>query len=313
MFAMHDIIYYNDNNKLNIVNANHQVKSLYDIYGFPVKFINGDIWCGDLNKHKNYTKLYTLTNLTREKSYKLSFPQHHDYTIRGNMIAYIGRERYKDLLDDVVEVISGNARKVFRMRDYMNVFEVDNHALNVIKEKGVSCEGGNIDWCHLNSIEFISDNELLLSSRQLSTIFVLNIDTGKIEWRCSALRDGSLLMGQHAPTLLSNGNILLFDNGGISGKYCNLQRDYSRILEINPNDNSTTVEIRCDNYSPFMSNVVKVNDGYVVLFGTLGLIQKFDFNGNVVWEHQVVDSNGNNKGIYRIGVLSNEEYEEAIL
>jgi hypothetical protein len=57
----------------------------------------------------------------------------------------------------------------------------------------------------------------------------INRQSGAIDWKLGA----PPLAGQHAPTSLANGNILLFDNGPF--RVDTGAQPFSRVLEINPN------------------------------------------------------------------------------
>ncbi len=63
---------------------------------------------------------------------------------------------------------------------------------------------------------------VLLSAREIDTIFIINLKTGALLWSFGP----GVLDHQHQPTILPNGNILIFDNG--------LFRGFSRVLEVDP-------------------------------------------------------------------------------
>ena len=77
------------------------------------------------------------------------------------------------------------------------------------------------DWPHINTVESLPPNaagekdprfragNVLVSPRHLHLIFIIDRDTDEIVWQWGR---GELL-GQHQPTILPNGNILLYDNG----------------------------------------------------------------------------------------------------
>ncbi|MBN2565424.1 MAG: aryl-sulfate sulfotransferase [Candidatus Eisenbacteria bacterium] len=88
------------------------------------------------------------------------------------------------------------------------------------------------DIYHTNAIEILDGSladripafrrgNLLLSMRQLSTIAVIDIDTEQIVWVAAGL-----WCEQHDPKVLTNGNIMVFDNKGAEGR--------SRIVEFDP-------------------------------------------------------------------------------
>jgi hypothetical protein len=94
------------------------------------------------------------------------------------------------------------------------------------------------DWSHVNTVEpFLGDRSaLLLSSRNQHTLYRLNSDTGEIEWSIGQNGSFTLLRPegapspdfyrQHAPELVGEDRILLFDNG-LHGT-----REFSRALEL---------------------------------------------------------------------------------
>lgn len=82
---------------------------------------------------------------------------------------------------------------------------------------------------HINSVELLSDGNLLISCRHMDEITKINKQTGEIIWRMggSRCRNNEFTFvndtidnffgfsHQHDPRELSNGNILLFDNGNL--------------------------------------------------------------------------------------------------
>ena len=91
-------------------------------------------------------------------------------------------------------------------------------------------DGMPVDVFHSNSIQlldrdidgFCRRGNLLYCSRNLDMIAVIDIDAEKVVWSWGQ----DVLEGPHHPTLLDNGNVLIFDNGH--------RRKYSRIIELNP-------------------------------------------------------------------------------
>jgi hypothetical protein len=55
----------------------------------------------------------------------------------------------------------------------------------------------------------LPDGDILASYRPTSTVVRISRNTGKILWKLGP----PTVAGQHAPTLLGNGNVLIFDNG----------------------------------------------------------------------------------------------------
>jgi hypothetical protein len=86
------------------------------------------------------------------------------------------------------------------------------------------------DVLHINSLQVIDRDvsglckkgDILFCSKMLNLIGVVNLQAEKLVWGWGA----DQLDKPHHPTLLENGNILLFDNG--------TNRKYSRVVELHP-------------------------------------------------------------------------------
>ena len=83
------------------------------------------------------------------------------------------------------------------------------------------------EWTHANGIHELPDDHLLVSFRNTSTVINVDRKSGKIVWRLGA----PPLSGQHAPTPLPNGNILIFDNGP---HRLDESLNFSRVIEVQP-------------------------------------------------------------------------------
>ena len=82
--------------------------------------------------------------------------------------------------------------------------------------------GPRSTWLHCNALEELPGGDLLVSFNSLSRLMIIDKNTGKVKWR---LNQG-ITNSQHNPTMLANGNILVFDNGA--------SRNHSRVIEIVP-------------------------------------------------------------------------------
>ena len=77
-----------------------------------------------------------------------------------------------------------------------------------------------VDYFHFNSINIDPfDNNFIVSARHANQIIKINRNTGQIMWRFGGINSDFNLIGNnvishpHHATILSNGNLLLFDNG----------------------------------------------------------------------------------------------------
>src|SRR5579863_6155313 len=82
-------------------------------------------------------------------------------------------------------------------------------------------------WTLGNGISEMPDGNILFSFRQISTVIMINRQSGEVYWKLGP----PPLAGQHAPYMLPNGHILLFDNGPHRLDHT---LPYSRVLEIDP-------------------------------------------------------------------------------
>ena len=115
------------------------------------------------------------------------------------------------------------------------------------------------DYYHLNTIEVLPKTALgmrdarfqqgnhLICLRNANLILILDKDTKKAVWHWGP----RVLDWPHMPTLLENGNILVYDNGE--------HRSYSRIIELNPTSGAIEWEYRASPPEIFYSQVMGSN------------------------------------------------------
>ncbi|WP_419551800.1 SwmB domain-containing protein [Candidatus Poriferisodalis sp.] len=106
-------------------------------------------------------------------------------------------------------------------------------------------------YAHLNSLQVLDDGDIVASFRGCSQVFRIDRTTGDAVWKLGhSYRDTSpwtdnlisivgdpydIFSGQHAATLLDNGNLLLFDNGAASPFHPETyeeRRPYRRVTRI---------------------------------------------------------------------------------
>ena len=88
-------------------------------------------------------------------------------------------------------------------------------------------------WAYFNGLNVLPNGDIVVSARLLNCLFIIDKKTKKIKWRWGRTELGH----QHNPTVLENGNILVFDNGfhrlAPQGAPFSIEA-HSRVLEINP-------------------------------------------------------------------------------
>ena len=130
----------------------------------------------------------------------------------------------------------------------------------------------NHRWTHINSVSSGRRGNFILSSRNRHQVFSLSPDFQSIEWQLGGPNSdyafpnpNDRFYGQHSATELSNGNILLFDNG--TNRPDSEGGLYSRALELRL-DYATRTAVKVWEYrsatnthSSFVSNALRLDNG----------------------------------------------------
>lgn len=139
------------------------------------------------------------------------------------------------------------------------------------------------EWSHGNTVVPLSDDRVMVSFRNLSTVGIIDKKSGDFTW----LLGYDTLSQQHDPSLLSNGNILIFDNGS------HRQSDpmpSSRVIEVDPKSNDIVWEYHdtpnFNFFSPYISGARRLPNGNTLITeGSFGRIFQVTTDGQVVWEY----------------------------
>ncbi|MFZ5478807.1 MAG: aryl-sulfate sulfotransferase [Myxococcota bacterium] len=82
----------------------------------------------------------------------------------------------------------------------------------------------NLDWTHVNAVQYVaSQDAYLISVRNLDLVLLVAREDGRTIWQFGGdgsdfeLTDGRFMDGQHAVELLDDTHLLMFDNGGHDG------------------------------------------------------------------------------------------------
>ncbi len=149
-------------------------------------------------------------------------------------------------------------------------------------------------WTVANGLKYMPHNPIdntpsyLVSMRSLSTVFIVRKSDGKIIWRSPK----GLLSLQHDPTLLSNGNILVFDNGfdRLPSPFASFG---SRAVEINPKNNKVVWQFDAGKgpidkvkfFAPIVGGAQRLPNGNTLITdGPRGHIFEVTKSGKVVWD-----------------------------
>lgn len=178
------------------------------------------------------------------------------------------------------------------------------HQLGISDEgKALIASQSKWDVFHTNSIRTLPVNRfgasdkrfgpgnIIVSQRNTNIVFIIEKATGDIVWKMQET------VGQHhasmiQPGLPGSGNIILFDNGGYGG-YPEIQRSFSRILEIHPVKERTVWKYEAtDNnrvpesfFSRFRSGVQRLPNGNTLITETnYGRVFEVGADKKIVWE-----------------------------
>lgn len=139
------------------------------------------------------------------------------------------------------------------------------------------------EWTHANTIVPLPNERVLVSFRNISTVAIIDKASGDAVW---TLGD-DVLAQQHDPSMLPNGNVLIFDNGTHRRS---TSFTYSRVIEVNPATNEIVWEYQDKPHLNFHSNVISgarrlPNGNTLITEGFFGRIFQVAPNGEVVWEY----------------------------
>ncbi len=235
---------------------------------------------------------------------------HHDFdmTPEGNVLAILWEpvsETNKSTLgisqefwsDKIVEIDYDTQNIIWQwsLQDHLNLQKV-----NVTR--------GQKELSHVNSLEYIPASNsfngaasAIFSSRTLSDIFILNLETNEIDWQWGS----GELDGPHDPSLLDNGNVLIFDNGE--------SRGWSRAVEVDPNTNQIVWEYRAsDLAADRISGAQRLPNGNTLITeGTEGRLVEVTESKEIAWEYVYSGSNGR-VDIFKAAKYNLQEQNEAV-
>jgi hypothetical protein len=179
---------------------------------------------------------------------------HHDIERLANghtMLLGYERRSFPEISKEVIaddyfkEIdVEGNILWEWFTCDHFDEFAYSDETKRLMFEKGG-------DLFHNNTCTVLPDTPLgkkdsrfsagniLGSQRHLGLIYIVDRNSSKVVWQWGTQENG--LVGQHHPTMLHNGNILIYDNGGRSG-YPQRHRPKTRLIEIDPVSGQTVWE-----------------------------------------------------------------------
>lgn len=139
------------------------------------------------------------------------------------------------------------------------------------------------EWLHSNAVDVLPGGDILLSAHTLNRLFIIDKATGAIKWEWGE----NQLAHQHDPTVLENGNILVFDNG--LHRRNNLV-SCTRVIEINRDSGEIVWEYMESSpamfYGAFISGAQRLPNGNTLICeGPKGRFFEVTNDKEVVWEY----------------------------
>ncbi|KAF2270505.1 PQQ enzyme repeat protein [Lojkania enalia] len=138
-------------------------------------------------------------------------------------------------------------------------------------------------WPLINSIYPLQDGNILASLRSVSAVIIISRETGEVIWHL----DSTIVAQQHCASELSNGDILIFDNGTFRHHE---SATYSRVIQVKREDKSIVWEYRDPHpmtfFTPFMGGAQRLkNENTLITEAAFGRIFEVTKKGELVWEY----------------------------
>jgi len=141
---------------------------------------------------------------------------------------------------------------------------------------------------HGNSCTELSNGNILVSFAKINTVAIIDRESGDILWHWGT---GGELAHQHAPSMLENGNVLIYDNGFHPQ---GLALNFSRVIEVNWRKSEMVWSYEVPEggtlkmlfFSSMYSNCQRLPNGNTLICeGMTGRIFEVTAYQNLVWEY----------------------------
>jgi len=195
-----------------------------------------------------------FNEVERVTTANLSHTDHHDFLLLpgGEMvfIAYDGRLRdlsayglsTEELVEDsVIQVVERATNQVLFEWNSWDQLMYDEQLFPTTRR----------EYAHVNSVFEDTDGNFIISARGTSQVAKISRPGGQVLWKLGGKSNQfsftndpfSQICGQHAVTRLSNGNLLIFDNGQNCWPALDERGDLTRIIEYKIDEQSLEAEL----------------------------------------------------------------------
>ena len=244
---------------------------------------------------------------------ELRRPVHHDVAVQADetlLVPIVGRwRRYQGRkvgFDGVAHVsAAGEILSRWRTWSHLATLQTLHQPSSLDEPFAGEPPKKNFDYYHLNSVEVLPDTPLgrrdsrfragniLICLRNVHLIVILDQETQTVVWSWGP---GELSF-PHMPTMLANGNILIYDNG--------VDDEESRVLELDPVAQGIVWVYKGDPPESFFSqyrgsNQRLPNGNTLICESDKGRVFEVNADGELVWEFWNPEvGDGRRKRIYR--------------
>ncbi len=226
--------------------------------------------------------------------WEVRHPDHHHDGIRlrnGNVLLLCLAQLPQDLVSKIKGGMPGTEHNGEMYADYLVEMTTEGKIvwewrtwdhLNPETDCITAIQERREEWTHGNGIAELPNGDIVVSFRTISTVIIIDRQTGTIIWKLGA----PPLSGQHAPTPLPNGNLLVFDNGPHRLDH---PMPFSRVIEVELATKQIVWRYQerreSDFFSPRISNAQRLPNGNTLICeGDFGRIFEVTVFGELVWE-----------------------------
>lgn len=145
------------------------------------------------------------------------------------------------------------------------------------------------EWTHANTCFALPNGDVLTSLLTLNEIVIIDKATGNFNWRWGRAE----LAHPHDPQMLSNGHILVFDNGSHRPSSSDIPYGmigFSRVLEVDPRSGKIVWEFKDESPLQFNASFISgcqrlPNGNTLICDGVMGRFFEITHEKEIVWEY----------------------------
>lgn len=187
-----------------------------------------------------------------------------------------GTEHEQGIWSDYFREITPDHRVVWEWRGYDHL-DVATDRIGPLHRRA--------EWTHANACKVMPDGNVLTSFRLINTVGIIDKTSGQFTWKWGPDELG----GQHDPSPLPNGNILIFDNGWHTRRLASSSPG-SRVIEVDAATDTIVWSYETKPgwrfFSSFISGAQRLENGNTLICeGMQGRLFEVTTEGAIVWEY----------------------------